>query len=38
MRLFIPNPQKGFMVKLKKFIGLKEAEFVSLKQFSASLR
>lgn len=38
MRLFMRDPHKGFMLKVKKFIGLKEVESVSLKQFSANLR
>lgn len=38
MKFFIPNPRKGFIVKLLKFINFKEVQESTLKQYSASLR
>lgn len=38
MKLFLPNPRKGFMPKLAKYIGLKEVNEVPLKKYSANLR
>ena len=38
MKFFIPNPQKGFINKLCKFIGFKDVQQTTLKQYSSSLR
>lgn len=38
MKFFIPNPRKGFIDKLLKFIGFKDVKEATLKQYSASLR
>lgn len=38
MKLFMPNPKKGFIVKLSKFIGLKEVNTISVRKYASSLR
>lgn len=38
MRFFIPNPQKGFINKLCHFIGFKDVQETTLKNYSSSLR
>lgn len=38
MKFFIPNPRKGFIYKLLHWIGFKDVQETTLKQFSASLR
>lgn len=38
MKIFMEKPKKGFIHKLCKYIGLKDVEKLSIKQYSSSLR
>lgn len=38
LKIYMPNPNKGFISKLKKFIGLDGSHTVNIKKFSNSIR